>query len=179
MSIEKTDNDVGYMVIKGRRWRCANPTIPVPLRQQLVNELMDARRAVKASLTSGLKADEKIARARVQCAKVALGERGGKWWLEQSKQEYIVRVDATIYSLLKHRSLTSTVCPSEVARVINFQEWRHQMDSVRERAWQLSDFTALSITQKGLTVEKGIEGPLRLSRGLRFECLPRFVKYPQ
>ena len=60
-------------VIKGRRWRITDPSIPEPLRQALVDELMSARRAVGA----GGRADDPEAvlraRARVQDAKVALG----------------------------------------------------------------------------------------------------------
>ncbi len=49
-------------------------------RQQLVDELMAARREVKAAKASGDPAHMKAARARVQTAKVGLGERGPVWW---------------------------------------------------------------------------------------------------
>ena len=38
--------DGRYFVVKGQLWRCSNPALDEALRQQLVNELMDARRAV-------------------------------------------------------------------------------------------------------------------------------------
>jgi hypothetical protein len=63
--------------IRGRRWRVSDPRIPDELRQQLVDELMDARRAVGSAAGS---TEERAARDRVQDAKVALGERGLRWW---------------------------------------------------------------------------------------------------
>ncbi len=69
--------DGRYIVVRGRLWRRSNPALPEAERQAFVNELMDARRAVRDT------ADEtatRAARARVQAAKVALGERGPVWW---------------------------------------------------------------------------------------------------
>lgn len=68
------------MIIDGRRWRATDPGIPEERRQELVNELMDARRAVGAAKRAGDEEAERAARARVHAAKVALGERGPKWW---------------------------------------------------------------------------------------------------
>lgn len=45
-----------------------------------MNELMDARRAVKAAKASGDSSEMKAACAAVQTARVALGERGPVWW---------------------------------------------------------------------------------------------------
>ncbi len=72
--------DGHYVVIDGRRWRATNPNLPEDVRQQLVNELMNARRAVGAALRARDGDAEKAARARVNAAKTALGERGPKWW---------------------------------------------------------------------------------------------------
>jgi hypothetical protein len=66
-----------HRVIGGRRWRVSDPRIPEALRQALVDELMSARRAVRDSRDA---ADERAARDRVHDAKVALGERGVRWW---------------------------------------------------------------------------------------------------
>jgi hypothetical protein len=41
---------------------------------------MDARRAGKAAKASGDSGEIRLARASVQAAKVALGERGPVWW---------------------------------------------------------------------------------------------------
>ena len=72
--------DGHYVVIDGRRWRATDPSIPEERRQELVNELMSARRAVGAAKRAGDESAERAARDRVHAAKVALGERGSKWW---------------------------------------------------------------------------------------------------
>ena len=72
--------DGHHVVIDGRRWRASDPRIPEERRQELVAELMSARRAVGAAKRSGDAAAERVARDRVHAAKVALGERGPRWW---------------------------------------------------------------------------------------------------
>jgi uncharacterized protein len=67
-------------VIDGRRWRRTDPSIPEERRKQLVSELMSARSAVGHAKRRGDKDAERAARDRVHAAKVALGERGPKWW---------------------------------------------------------------------------------------------------
>jgi hypothetical protein len=64
--------------VRGRLWRTSNPALSDGRRQALVDELMDARRAIKDA-----KGDDEvlgIARRRVHSAKVELGERGRVWW---------------------------------------------------------------------------------------------------
>ena len=65
-------------MVRGRLWRASNPALPENERQQLVDELMDARRAVRDAKGDPSKLEQ--ARARVNEAKVALGERGAVWW---------------------------------------------------------------------------------------------------
>ena len=72
--------DGRYFVVNGRLWRRSNPALPEERRQELVNDLMAARRAVGAAKKSGDDAAIKEARAAVNEAKVALGERGPVWW---------------------------------------------------------------------------------------------------
>ncbi len=74
--------DGRYIVVNGRRWRASDPGLPPERRDELVRELMDARRAVKAALRSDDREAEARARARVHQAKVDLGERGTPWWEE-------------------------------------------------------------------------------------------------
>ena len=72
--------DGRYFVVKGRLWRCTNPQLEEDKRRQLVNQLMDARRAVKAAKKIACSESLKAARHRVNVAKIALGERGPVWW---------------------------------------------------------------------------------------------------
>ncbi|MCU1673020.1 MAG: hypothetical protein JWN77_1133 [Frankiales bacterium] len=78
--------DGRYVVVDGRRWRATDPEIPQDVAAQLRKDLMSARRDVGAALRAADPVAEKAARARVQAAKVALGERGTPWW-EQTPEE--------------------------------------------------------------------------------------------
>jgi hypothetical protein len=69
-----------WIVIDGRRWRRSDPSLPEARRKELVSELMSARSAVGWAKRRGDAAAERTARDRVHAAKVALGERGPKWW---------------------------------------------------------------------------------------------------
>ena len=80
---ERTE-DGHFVVIKGRRWRATDPAIPEDVAAQLRKALMAARRDVGAALRADR--DPASARARVQAAKAALGERGTPWW-EQTLDE--------------------------------------------------------------------------------------------
>jgi hypothetical protein len=75
-----TTPDGRYFVVAGRLWRSTNPAIPEERRQELVDALMDARRAVKDAKRG--QGDIEVARAAVDAAKVALGERGPVWWTD-------------------------------------------------------------------------------------------------
>lgn len=74
--------DGRYFVVRGRLWRCTNPSLPETRRQELVKLLMEARRAVRAARESAHADALKQARATVHSAKVALGERGPVWWTD-------------------------------------------------------------------------------------------------
>lgn len=93
-----TTPDGRYFVVKGTLWRCSNPSLEEEQRQQLVNQLMDARRAVKAALASADAVQLHDARARVQKAKVALGERGPVWWQDGSPDYNRFKVTNTPYA---------------------------------------------------------------------------------
>lgn len=69
--------DGRYLVVRGRLWRRADPRLAPAKRERLVHELMDARRAVR---DAGSPPALAAARARVDAAKRALGERGPVWW---------------------------------------------------------------------------------------------------
>lgn len=72
--------DGRYIVVRGRLWRAANPKLDEPERQRLVRALMTARRAVGTAVRWGDSCALAKARADVQAAKEALGERGDVWW---------------------------------------------------------------------------------------------------
>ena len=81
MADTPTTDDGHYVVIDGRRWRATDPAIPERRRAELVRNLMAWRREVRRAKGTD---DEAAARAGVQAAKVALGERGTPPWWEQS-----------------------------------------------------------------------------------------------
>ncbi len=121
--------DGRYLIVSGRRWRATDPAIPEALRQELVNELMAARRLVRSDPGAG--------RPRVQDAKVALGERGDPWW-EPTPDGQRVRLAAAMRTLLQHRRPEATICPSDAARVAGGESWRDLMDTARDVAAELS-----------------------------------------
>jgi hypothetical protein len=100
-----TTPDGRYFVVKGQLWRCTNPSLNEDYRQRLVDELMAARREVKAAKASGNTGQLKLARTRVQTAKVALGERGPVWWDDGSPDLNRHQVANTSYAEW-YRSLT-------------------------------------------------------------------------
>lgn len=74
--------DGRYFVVRGRLWRCTNPGLDATTRATLTRELMAARRAKGAAMRRGDTAGREEARARVEAAKRALGERGPVWWVD-------------------------------------------------------------------------------------------------
>ncbi|MDG6110351.1 hypothetical protein Daura_19295 [Dactylosporangium aurantiacum] len=92
MNVHREPSDSGpartgdgrYVIIGGRRWRATDPAVPEDAAAALRRALMAARRDVGRALRAG--EDPTAARARVQAAKVALGERGTPWW-EQTPDE--------------------------------------------------------------------------------------------
>ncbi|WP_249999395.1 hypothetical protein [Actinoplanes sp. M2I2] len=95
-----SSEDERYIVIDGRRWRATDPAIPEEVAAELRKALMAARRDVGTLKRSGQ--DPAPARARVQLAKVALGERGTPWW-EQSPDERRARWEEGLRALEPER----------------------------------------------------------------------------
>ena len=74
--------DGRYLVVRGRLWRMSDPGLDEALRQSLVDELMQARRAVGAARRANDADAQAQARQRVDRAKHKLGERGPVWWTD-------------------------------------------------------------------------------------------------
>jgi hypothetical protein len=143
--------DGRYIVVDGRRWRATDPGIPEALRAELVAELMAARRIQ--------------ARARVQDAKVALGERGEPWW-EPTEAGRRDRLAAAARTLLRHRDPDRTICPSDAARVVGGDGFRRLMPLAREVAAELAEQGVLEVRQRDERVDlRTAKGPVRLARG--------------
>ena len=85
--------DGHHVVIDGRRWRATDPAIPEDRRVELTKLLMAWRREVRRAKGTE---DERAARAGVQAAKVALGERGTPPWWEQTDAERRARWSAPV-----------------------------------------------------------------------------------
>ena len=148
----KPRSDEHYFVVNGRRWRKTDPAIPEKLRTELVKELMAARRVRD--------------RARVQDAKVALGERGAKWWESSGDEAAGVRLRAAILTLLRARPVASSICPSEAARIAGGPRWRTLLPLARDVARDAARAGELLITQgdKTLDPDKAWRGAVRLRR---------------
>ncbi len=74
--------DGRYFVVKGRLWRCTNPSLDEATRQRWVKQLMDARRQVKQAKKNNDAEALASARKNVNEAKIELGERGPVWWAD-------------------------------------------------------------------------------------------------
>lgn len=71
-----------WLVIRGRRWRRTDPSLPADVVEALTSHLGKGRSGVRAGKKAG--DDERVAasRRRVGLAKAGLGERGPCWWDE-------------------------------------------------------------------------------------------------
>ena len=74
-------------------------------------------------------------------------------------------VEDSILSLLARRRRGSSICPSEVARILAPDDWRPLMPSIREAADRLVERGAVEVTQKGVQVKAvTARGPIRIRR---------------
>lgn len=159
--VERTE-DGRYIIVAGRRWRATDPAIPPHFRQELVAELMDARRAVKSAHDDP--EAMAAARDRVHHAKVALGERGDPWWEEPTVDGYADRIRSTCLALLTNRGPGSSICPSDIARTVASPDWRPVMDQVRSVADGMAADGDIIITQGESSIPNatGAQGPIRI-----------------
>jgi hypothetical protein len=146
---ERTD-DGRWIVVDGRRWRASDPSIPAAFRAELVGELMRARRVQD--------------RPAVQDAKVALGERGPRWWDEPNDDDDRRRLVAAMRTLLRRRGPDKTICPSDAARTIGGERWRRLLPTARDVARELAAEGQVVVTQRGEALDptEPWKGPIRL-----------------
>lgn len=75
------------------------------------------------------------------------------------------QLEAKILELLAARAATSTICPSDAARAVGGDEWRHLMEPAREAARRLVDAGQVHITQGGTVVDPArAKGPIRIRK---------------
>jgi hypothetical protein len=72
--------DGRYLIVRGRLRRASNPTLPAAERERLTRLLQEARRDVARAKKRSDPELRLTARARVDDARTALGERGPLWW---------------------------------------------------------------------------------------------------
>ena len=100
----------------------------------------------------------------------SLGERGRPWWDPVTDESLAARSASAAVALLRSRDTASSICPSDVARVVGGERWRDRLAAVRTHLWAMVDDGVLRATQgdDDLTTRSGVKGPIRLRRGPRF-----------
>ncbi|NYF13980.1 hypothetical protein HDC34_002274 [Pseudoclavibacter sp. JAI123] len=71
-----------WLVVKGRRWRRTDPSLPTDVVERLKSHLGRGRSGVGAAKRRGDDSAVAASRKRVGLAKHGLGERGPRWWEE-------------------------------------------------------------------------------------------------
>ncbi len=75
------------------------------------------------------------------------------------------QLEEKILELLAARAATSTICPSDAARAVGGNDWRHLMEPAREAARRLVDAGQVHITQGGSVVDPATaKGPIRIRK---------------
>lgn len=75
-------------------------------------------------------------------------------------------LEAAIVELLEARAATSTICPSEAARLVAPDDWRGLLPRARSAARRLVADERVVITQRGRVVDPSTaKGAIRLGRG--------------
>jgi hypothetical protein len=139
-----------FILVGRRRWRASDPRIPEAIRQELVNELMAARRAVRDARNQF---EIRTSRRRVNEAKLALGERGHAWWLPPTPVAMRRRIEAAVRALLRSRQAGRSICPSDIARIVGGTTWRTVLPVVRNHAVRMRERGELEILRRGRVVK--------------------------
>ncbi|UOA26775.1 hypothetical protein [Pseudosulfitobacter sp. DSM 107133] len=87
--------DGRYFVSRGKLWRMTDPALPDDVRRAAIKQMMRARLDLRRA---GDDAAAQDARARVDAAKVALGERGPIWWDGGAADESGTAPEASSYA---------------------------------------------------------------------------------
>lgn len=73
-------------------------------------------------------------------------------------------IKKSILEITANRGAGKSICPSEVARKLFGEDWRNQMQNVRDAAFDLAEKNLVFISQKSKEVDaKQIKGPIRIS----------------
>lgn len=74
------------------------------------------------------------------------------------------QIENAIMELLGERGPGKTICPSDVARRLEPEDWRPLMPKVREAADGLRERKLVQVTQKGKAIASAQEakGPIRI-----------------
>ena len=71
--------------------------------------------------------------------------------------------ETAIVAVLSERARGATICPSEAARRVDADDWRAQMEPVRDAARRLAARGIIEVTQGGHVVDAATaRGPIRL-----------------
>ncbi|MEM8603552.1 MAG: DUF3253 domain-containing protein [Cyanobacteria bacterium P01_H01_bin.121] len=71
-------------------------------------------------------------------------------------------IEAKILALVRDRGVSKTICPSEVARALQPDDWRSLMPEVRAVGAILAQKGLICCTQKGNVVDLStVKGPIR------------------
>lgn len=69
----------------------------------------------------------------------------------------------TILTMATSRGSDKSICPSEVARVMFGENWRKEMQTVRDAAFNLAKENQVMVMQKGKKVDpENLKGPIRI-----------------
>lgn len=72
-------------------------------------------------------------------------------------------LERAIVELLRERSRSATICPSEAARLVGDEDCRELMEPARTAARRLEAMGVIEITQRGRVVDPSkAKGPIRL-----------------
>lgn len=85
-------------MVRGRLWRCTDPSLAPAERETFTHELMSARRAKQTAMRANDPVAREAARQRVDAAKIALGERGPAWWDDGAPDLNRRMVHRTVYA---------------------------------------------------------------------------------